>query len=136
MGASQRRKGANYELEVAREFSAAIGVPVKRNLDQVRDGGKDLQVGPLVIECKRRKQLSTWQGWLDQAKRACDRTADPREIPVVVMRPDLGRSMVLVGLEDFLDLAAPEVRRRLAAKAHAERGVLPPLPTDGADIDE
>ncbi len=136
MGASQRRKGATYEREVAQAFSDAFGVRVTRNLEQVRDGGKDLQVGPLVIECKRRKQLATWQGWLDQAQRACAREPGPfgKEMPVVVMRPDLGRSMVLVGLEDFLALCAPEVRRRMAGGAIVGR--LPDLPTGGADLEE
>lgn len=113
MGKSQRTKGATYEREVAQVFSEALGRDFKRNIGQARDGGNDLDVGPLVVECKRRKTLGTVYGWLDQAfKAAVEKQAghtEPRT-PIVVARQDQGTSIVIMDLEDFLELAGPELQ--------------------------
>lgn len=119
MGKLQRTKGAVYEREIAERFSAAVGVPIKRNIGQARDGGNDLDVGPLVVECKRRKTLTTIEGWMAQARAAAGRrSVDPsdfRPIPVVVCRADQGMSHVVLELNDFLllvqDLLAAEINR-------------------------
>lgn len=82
-------------------FSAALGITVKRNIGQSRDGGNDINVGPLVVECKRRKTLGTVESWLLQAAAACDTSA---HIPIVVGRSDNGRSLVVLDLDHFIDL--------------------------------
>lgn len=110
MGASQRRKGAAYEREVMNAFSAALGAEFKRNIGQARDGGNDGDVGPLVLEMKRRKSLKTFMDWYRQAQAA----TSVGRIPVVVMREDAGESMVMLSLEDFLRLTLPELRRALS----------------------
>lgn len=140
MGKSQRTKGAVFEREIAAQFSSALAIPAtlpflppvtnpdmpvpvtafKRNIGQARDGGNDIDAGPFVIECKRRKTLKTIEGWLAQATRAAK--ASPRNVrgllrhddsglvPIVVARADAGRGMVVLDLEDFLRIAGEWVR--------------------------
>lgn len=107
----QRTKGATYEREVSRAFEAALGGTYDRNIGQARDGGNDIDVGPLVVECKRRKTLSTIEGWLKQAATAAYQRwqrqgGDPvtGHIPVVVAREDSGKSLVILRLDDFLHI--------------------------------
>lgn len=124
MGASQRRKGAAYEREVAARFSSAIGQQdFRRHLGQARDGGYDIRVGPLVVECKRRKQIAAVAQWMAQAEAACDPKAAPyADIPVVVCREDHGRDYIVLALEDFLALATPELQARVRfMREHAQR---------------
>jgi hypothetical protein len=112
LGKSQRTKGATYEREVAQVFSAALGIEVKRNIGQARDGGNDLDVGPLVVECKRRKTLTTIEGWMLQAQAAANERRRGHEevtIPVVVARADAGKSLVIISLADFLILTRDEL---------------------------
>lgn len=120
MGKGQRVKGSVFEREVAAVFSAALGQDFKRNIGQARDGGNDIDVGPLVVECKRRKTMKTVYDWMRQAQAA----AAPRQIglfetaekiPVVVARADAEKPLVILGLDDFVALAKDEVARRLAA---------------------
>jgi hypothetical protein len=108
LGKSQRTKGATYEREVARRFTDAIGldgVEIKRNIGQARDGGNDIDVGPYVVECKRRKTLTTIEQWFAQAVvAAAARKPGPYgpAIPIVVMRADHGSDYVVIRLNDFL----------------------------------
>ena len=125
MSASQRTKGATYEREVCDAFTTLLGRKVQRNIGQARDGGNDIDIGPLVVECKRRKTLGTVYGWLQQAidatrGRTYRKTAyDPRTggdtydapwIPVVVARQDAGESIVILRLTDFLTLTGDILR--------------------------
>lgn len=109
MGKSQRTKGAVYEREIAKRFSDALGLDCKRNIGQARDGGEDIPCGPFLIECKRRKTLTTIRKWYEQVVRATTRYAENvafgfRPTPIVVMREDNGESMVVLTLDDFLAL--------------------------------
>lgn len=132
MGKSQRTKGAVYERELADQFSEALGGKFKRNIGQARDGGNDIDAGVWIIEAKRRKELKTLEGHMDQATRAArrhgplyrerrealaGRALSPMQqleelrrmkVPIVVMRADSGRSMVLIDLEDFFDTVRGE----------------------------
>jgi len=63
MGASQRRKGATAERELAHLLSDALGLDCARNLEQTRSGGFDLLgVDPWALEVKRHEtlQLNAW----------------------------------------------------------------------------
>jgi hypothetical protein len=103
----QRTKGATYEREVMKIFSLAFNRVFKRNIGQARDGGNDGDVGPLVLEMKRRKSLKTLMSWYDQAAEAArDRHG---AVPVVVMREDFGEDMVLLSLDDFIRLTRHEI---------------------------
>jgi hypothetical protein len=104
MSASQRRKGAAFELEVAKEFGLQMDLDIpKRELSQTRDGGFDLRAGGFVIECKRRKRLTTLDSWMAQARSGVRQTklGLDRDIPIVLMRADQGQTMVLISLDDF-----------------------------------
>lgn len=99
MGKMQRTKGATYEREIVHTISSALGVELKRNLDQVRDGGGDILLDHYVIECKRRASLSLY-AWLDQATESCV----PNQIPIVAARGDQRESVVIMRLNDFLEV--------------------------------
>lgn len=120
MGKSQRNKGAGYEREVCEVFSAALGQTFKRNIGQARDGGNDINVGPLVVECKRRKSLGTVESWLLQAAAACDTSS---QYPVVVGRSDGGKSLVIMDLDHFLDLFSDELMLRMNEPQPVDRVV-------------
>jgi Holliday junction resolvase len=74
MGASQRRKGAAGERELCKMLSDELGIVVKRNVDQARDGGADcLELPGFAIECKRREMLSRpawWKQAVEQGHKA------------------------------------------------------------------
>lgn len=104
MSASQRTKGASYERELCRYFTAELGMPVKRNLDQVRDGGNDITVGPFRFEAKRRASLSVYK-WMDQAVEATGQGGKP----AVLCRGDGRETLVIMRLEDFMPLLRGEL---------------------------
>lgn len=111
MGKSQRTKGAAYEREVVDAFNRRFTTNFKRNIGQARDGGNDIDIGRLVVECKRRKSLKTLEGFMRQAEAATATGLASRQIsgiPVVVMREDEGQSMLLMRLEDFFKVVRPE----------------------------
>jgi len=100
MGKSQRTKGAVFERDIAKLFTAALRPeqPFQRNIGQARDGGCDINVGPLMVECKRRASLKVLRQWVQQATVSKGGT-----IPVVVMREDGGdEPMVLLRFRDFI----------------------------------
>lgn len=122
MSKSQRTKGAVFEREIAAEFSSAFAPhEFKRLIGQARDGGNDLDVGCLVVECKRRASLKGLREWMAQAGVASSErylreiarighSVPSKHIPVVVMREDGGKeSMVLLGFSDFLTLAGDKI---------------------------
>ena len=101
MSKSQRNKGAGYEREVCDVLTVATGRKIQRHIGQARDGGNDITVGDLVIECKRRKTLGTVEGWLAQATAA---KVSEKQAAVVVARSDGGESLAILSLSDFLKL--------------------------------
>jgi Holliday junction resolvase len=112
MGKSQRTKGATYEREVCKWLEERFGRAVTRNIGQARDGGNDIDYGPLLIECKRRKTLTTIESWMQQAvdsvaawMRRERRGAVP--VPLVVCRADNGASLVILRADDFALIAKP-----------------------------
>jgi hypothetical protein len=115
LGKSQRTKGAVGEREVADIFSKALQRgPFKRNIGQARDGGNDINIGPLVVEVKRRKTLGTVYGWLQQAADAVRQRLNPgAHKPVVVARQDGGAWIVVIGLQDFLELTKSELQAHM-----------------------
>jgi len=109
MGASQRRKGASYELEVAKQLSKLLALSgIVRKLDQTRDGGEDLEgTGNLVIECKRRKSMTTLYNWMRQCITACGLGyVTGEKIPVVILRGDNEESLLVIRLADINRLSA------------------------------
>lgn len=108
MSKSQRVKGAAFEREVCTLLSEALGVAVRRNIGQSRDGGDDITVGRVRIECKRRAKVAAYE-WIDQVERACS----AGEVGVVVFRADQRRPYAIVPVEQLVTLL------RLEAEAGA-----------------
>jgi len=113
MGASQRRKGATFEREIAQALGA------KRNIGQARDGGDDITVGRFRVECKRRQTVGPMAKWMAQCVAACDREGD---VPLVVARGDGGEAYAILRFADFVPLMG-------LSPAPAE---LPIAPAEGA----
>lgn len=130
MSKSQRTKGAVFERDVCAIFSSALGQEFKRNIGQARDGGNDIDIGPLIVECKRRKTLGTVYKWLQQAIDAAKGrtythrnagegwavTQDPDTpmIPIVVARQDADTApLVILRLNDFIKLTRDELAAHL-----------------------
>jgi Holliday junction resolvase len=107
VSASQRRKGAAGERELAGILTEQLGWVVSRKLGQARDGGDDIQTGKFRWECKRRAKLSVYE-FMDQIQAACR----PGDIPVVAMRADGKDWLVMMRLED----AVPLIRNELPEK--------------------
>lgn len=107
MGASQRRKGAAGERELAQILSEQLGWVVKRELGQPRDSGADLHICQFRVEVKRRKAIAIHE-WMDQAGAACG----PAHVPMVACRADGKEWLVVMRLTDAIPLI---------------RGELPPL---------
>jgi Holliday junction resolvase len=107
MSASQRRKGAAGERELANLLSEQLGWVVTRKLGQARDGGDDIQTGKFKWEVKRRKRLSVYE-FMDQIEKACG----TNDIPVVAMRADGKNWLVMMRLEDILPLIRDELPQR------------------------
>lgn len=62
-----RRKGSRGELELCALLSDELGIPLKRNVDQARNGGADcLELPGYCVEIKRREALDR-DAWWEQA---------------------------------------------------------------------
>ena len=108
MGKLQRTRGAAYEREVCDVLTKKFGTKVSRKLGQARDGGDDIEVGNLRIECKRRRGIAVYE-WLAQVQVAAK---DSDKLPVVVARADGKRSIAILDLDDFLALIPDEVEHQ------------------------
>ena len=98
MSASERRKGADGELEVVK-LARAHGWPASRNLDQVRDGGSDiLGISAVALEGKRCERADVW-AWWEQINRACG-----SKLPVVAFRRSASPWLAIVELDELLAL--------------------------------
>lgn len=64
MSRKSRDKGQRAERELCAMLEAELGVRVRRNVDQAREGGADcVEVWGFVIEVKRREALSRPAWW-------------------------------------------------------------------------
>ena len=115
MSASERRKGAQYEREVAARLRKSLGIDAMRSAPlQAGDptAAPDVQsIRGIWIEAKRRKKIAV-ASWVDKARSECPQ----EDIPLVIMREDAGESLVVVSLDDLPTLVAllchcPQVRR-------------------------
>lgn len=133
MGAMQRRKGARFEVEVAKAF-AILFPKARRGIGQARAAGEvaDVEGTPFWPECKRGAG-STVDAALAQATEATD-----GRVPIAVIRRNGKRATASMFLDDYLVLLAEhqlkeqhpdvlaEVKTRIrAAVKIAEGGSLP-----------
>lgn len=105
-GKRAKRRGASFELEIARVLSEALGRDVRRNIGQARDGGDDITVGRVRVECKRRARISAYE-WIEQVERACS----PGEWGAVVFRADHRAAYAIVPLAQLVTLLRLEGER-------------------------
>ena len=98
-------RGAAYEREVCQTLSDALGTKVTRVLGQARDGGSDIDLGPFLIECKRRRKIGVYE-WMDQAKTSVCLTV---QTPVMVCRGDGKASLAIFRLDDAIKLMQNEL---------------------------
>jgi hypothetical protein len=97
MGKGQRIKGATYERDVAAFLSEVLHLDVRRVLGQARDGGADIHLPGVYVECKRRAAIAVYD-WLDQCNKAA---AESGSVPIVIARADHQESIVIMKLTDF-----------------------------------
>lgn len=107
MSRMQREKGARVEREIAAYLTHQLGMAVKRQLGQARDGGDDLRINDRLgwpsysLEVKARRSFAV-SAFLRQCEKANEGT---NIVPVVVMREDGDtRPMALLRLEDLVHL--------------------------------
>lgn len=103
-GAAVRRKGLNFEREVARMLRERMpGCDAKRGLGQPRSSAEvpDVDVPGFWIECKVGKRPPVREA-LDHAVECAARTKG--RAPVAVVKEDRRPPFVVMPLEDWLDL--------------------------------
>ena len=103
-GAMSRNKGHTFERDIANDLTADMGVKVKRNLDQTREGKNDLNLPPFRIECKRYRAIGVMK-WMKQAIAACELS----DTPVVIARADKEDPIVIMLYSDWKRLAREEI---------------------------
>lgn len=118
MSVSSKRKGSNYEREVARTIGA------KRTPLSGADGGNDLTFeqdhiwADWGVELKRRKMLpASILSWLAQAEYALP--IGSQKQPAVVMRQDHGRSIFVAYLDDVIAWSSALAETGQGQKARA-----------------
>lgn len=103
-GRGKRAKGAAGERELCAILADQLGIVVKRNLGQARDGEDDITIPPFRIEVKRQETLKI-EPWCQQVETA----AKEGEIPVVAFRRNGKPWRVILKLDDFIKLAREEM---------------------------
>jgi hypothetical protein len=99
MGKMQRTKGAAFEREVVKDLISRGFDGAKRNLEQTRSGGGDIDLPAYMIECKRYANIAVYQ-WLEQ----CVAAAREEQTPVVVARADNKKAIAILYWEDFMGM--------------------------------
>jgi len=99
MGKMQRTKGATFERDIVLDLRARGYSGAKRNLEQTRSGGGDIDLPGYMIECKRYAKIAVYT-WLEQ----CVAAAREEQIPVVVARADNEKAIAILYWDDFLGM--------------------------------
>lgn len=100
MSKSQRTKGAAGEREAAKLLADLLGVdPIKRRLEQTRDGGYDLDACGIAIEVKRTERVG-----LNAALRQVWLAKDDDQLGAVMHRANGENWKVTMDLDDWCQL--------------------------------
>lgn len=103
MGKAERRKGHDFERELARILKEETGLPFKRGFQTRAGGGEQADVLceglPYHFECKVGKR-PPFKRALEQAERDCSEEA----IPLAVVKVDREEPIVLMRMKDFLPM--------------------------------
>jgi len=100
-GAACRRKGHDYEREIARLLAGIFGPENSRRGIQYRSGSEvpDVEVPAFWVECKRGRRTNI-RAALVQASEACHA---PKWL-LAVCKDDNDRAVAAMYLDDFIDL--------------------------------
>lgn len=98
--ANSREKGAKYERELAKRFTAE-GYPSRRGQQYSGANGDDDVVGlpGIHVEAKRHEQMRLYE-WMAQAKR----DAKEDELPTVFHRKNNEKTLVTMELDDWIKI--------------------------------
>jgi len=110
---NSRNKGAQFERDIINALRDNLGVQCKRNLEQWRSGGDDIDLAPYSIECKRRANIAIYEWW----EQACKSAEAKRRIPILVVKADRKETLVCMDLQEFMRLIREEV---IPASVHEE----------------
>lgn len=105
MSNRSRYRGIQFERDIINALKDTLGVECKRNLEQWRSGGDDIDLPPYSIECKRRATIATYEWW----KQACDSAEAKKRIPILIMKADRKEPLVVMDLQEFMRLIREEV---------------------------
>lgn len=107
-----RNKGSSGELELCKRLQPFFLSELRRNLEQVRSGGSDIDGSwPFVIECKRVEDIGMGNrnAWWRQV---CKALVSESEIPVVAFRQNrsnwrylLPASLIVSGNVDWCEVS-------------------------------
>ena len=100
-GRASRRKGHDFERDVARRFREVFGDDDVRRGLQSRSGEEvpDVDVPCVWIECKREKRTNP-----KAALRQAEGDATKGRIPIAICKDDRADTTVTLLFEDFLEL--------------------------------
>ena len=108
MGASQRRKGHQWERDVAKKLREAMpGADIRRGLQAHGDNVPDVDCPVFWPECKVGKQPNP-RAALAQAVDAAPKV----RIPIAVIKDDRKTPFVVLQLDDMLDFIKEWWERR------------------------
>ena len=99
MGKMQRTKGAAFERDIVLDLRSRGYAGAKRNLEQTRSGGGDIDLPGYMVECKRYANIAVY-AWLEQ----CVAAAKEEQIPVVVARGDNKKAIAILYWDDFMGM--------------------------------
>lgn len=117
MSNRSRHRGVQFERDIINALRDTLGVDCKRNLEQWRSGGDDIDLPPYSIECKRRATIATYEWW----KQACESAETKKRIPILIIRADRKEPLVVMDLPEFMRLIREEI-----APVHGEATSIPP----------
>jgi len=137
---TSRRKGHDAERAVAAILRDALGVNVRRNLRQSRDGGFDIEVAGFALEVKRFRSITPakvglwWLQATDQADLSglipalayrADRHPWAVRVPLTTLRPDFPDGLTVdLCVEGFVALAGGRLDPHEQTNSH-ERTTTP-----------
>jgi len=99
-GLRSRRKGHNWEREVARRFRDIFGEDVKRGWQsRSGDDAPDVCIPHFWVECKRGKRTNP-RAALRQANEASSKA----HVPLAVCKDDREDAFIVMSFDDYLDL--------------------------------
>ena len=107
MGKAQRRKGHDWEREVAASLQS-LDPSARRLLEYQAGAGVDIKTTlPVAIQCKCGRSLAVGLSGLKEAQAA----AAPGVFPICAFKPDRRGSFAVLSWEDFIDMLGGYLRR-------------------------